>query len=69
MADSLLADLLIGRLRRDGSVPLQIQIANGIRDAVSDGTLKASAHLPSSRTLAAALGVSRITVVTAYRLA
>lgn len=66
MADSLLADLLIGRLRRDGSIPLQIQIANGIRDAVSDGTLKASARLPSSRTLAAALGVSRITVVTAY---
>lgn len=66
MADSLLADLLIGRLRRDGTVPLQIQIANGIRDAVCDGTLKASTRLPSSRTLAAALDVSRITVVTAY---
>lgn len=66
MADSLLADRLISRLRRDGSVPLQIQIANEIRDAISDGTLKASTRLPSSRTLAAALEVSRVTVVTAY---
>lgn len=66
MSDSLLADLLIGRLCRNGSVPLQVQIANGIRDAISGGTLKASTRLPSSRTLAAALEVSRITVVTAY---
>lgn len=66
MADSLLADFLIGRLRRDGAVPLQIQIASAIRDAVCDGTLKRSARLPSSRTLALALGVSRITVVMAY---
>ena len=66
MTDSLLADLLIGRLCRTGPVPLQAQIANGIRDAIADGTLKASTRLPSSRTLAAALEVSRITVVTAY---
>jgi len=66
MADSLLADLLISRLCRDGSVPLQIQIANGIRDAICEGALKASTRLPSSRTLAAALDVSRITVVRAY---
>ncbi|RQS08155.1 PLP-dependent aminotransferase family protein [Burkholderia sp. Bp8998] len=66
MADSLLADLLISRIRRDGSAPLQIQIANAIRDAISDGMLKAATRLPSSRTLAAALEVSRITVVTAY---
>ncbi|AKL98884.1 PLP-dependent aminotransferase family protein [Burkholderia pyrrocinia] len=66
MADSLLADLLISRLRRDGSASLQVQIANAIRDAISDGTLKASTRLPSSRTLAAALEVSRITVVTSY---
>ena len=66
MADSLLADLLISRLRRDGSTPLQCQIVNGIREAICDGTLKASTRLPSSRTLAAALKVSRVTVVTAY---
>jgi GntR family transcriptional regulator/MocR family aminotransferase len=66
MADSLLADLLISRLCRNGSVPLQVQIASGIRDAIADGTLKASTRLPSSRTLASALDVSRITVVTAY---
>lgn len=66
MADSLLADLLISRLCRDGAVPLQIQITNAIRDAVCGGTLKRSARLPSSRTLALALGVSRITVVAAY---
>lgn len=66
MADSLLADFLIGRLCRDGAVPLQLQITNAIRDAVCDGTLKRSARLPSSRTLASALGVSRITVVAAY---
>lgn len=66
MSDSLFEDLLISRLCRDGAVPLRIQIANVIRDAITDGTLKPSARLPSSRALAEALQVSRTTVVTAY---
>ena len=66
MADSLLADFLNSRLRRDSATPLQAQISALIRDAALDGTLKASARLPSSRVLAAALGVARVTVVNAY---
>jgi GntR family transcriptional regulator / MocR family aminotransferase len=66
MADSLLSDLLNCRLRRDSGVPLQRQISNLIRDAILDGTLRASTRMPASRTLASALGVARITVVGAY---
>lgn len=65
MADSLLADLLSATLKRDGT-SLQTQIVAGIRDAIRGGALKRSARLPSSRSLATALGVARITVVQAY---
>ncbi|MGO4327163.1 PLP-dependent aminotransferase family protein [Cupriavidus sp. 2TAF22] len=66
MADSLLSDLLNSTLRRDDDVPLQRQISNLIRDAILDGTLRASARMPASRALASALGVARVTVVNAY---
>ena len=66
MADSLLADRLIAKLSCDDGTSLQMRIVAGIRDAVLDGTLKPSARLPASRSLAAALGVARVTVVHAY---
>jgi len=53
--------------RRDEE-PLHRQIVRQIAAAIGDGTLSAGAHLPSSRSLAKILRVSRNTVVTAYDL-
>jgi len=66
MADPLLADLLVSVLQRGSGSSLQSQLTAGIRDAIRSGKLKAGARLPSSRTLAEALGVARVTVVNAY---
>ncbi len=66
MADPLLADLLVSVLRRGSGSSLQSQLTTGIRDAIRSGKLKAGARLPSSRMLAEALGVARVTVVNAY---
>ncbi len=46
--------------------PLYQQIQEGLRDEIAAGNLVAGARLPSSRLLAKDLGVSRITVTTAY---
>ncbi len=53
---------LDGRLKR----PMFRQIYDSIRDAILDGRLSKNFALPSSRDLAAELGVSRMTVVSAY---
>lgn len=53
-------------LRRDGSVPLQEQLVAFVRQSIDDGRLAAGSRLPSSRRLAARLGISRTTVVEAY---
>lgn len=53
-------------LDRHGGVTLQEQIYRYIRSRITDGTLAAGAKLPSTRDLAAALGVSRNTAVLAY---
>lgn len=66
MADSLLADMLASTLQRDGTISLQMQIYAGIRDVILGGKLKGGARLPSSRGLAEALGIARVTVVNAY---
>jgi GntR family transcriptional regulator/MocR family aminotransferase len=58
-------DLLLALERHDDH-PLHEQIERAVRDAIRDGRLKASARLPSSRGLAAELGVSRGVVTTAY---
>jgi len=59
-------DLLIG-LRRDGDLLLHEQLERELRGAIRDGRLKAGASLPSSRGLAAELGISRGVVTTAYQ--
>src|SRR3954466_4801694 len=57
---------LLLALARDGSVPLRAQLEGQLREAVGSGRLAGGVRLPSSRTLAAELGVSRGVVVEAY---
>jgi len=49
-----------------GSPPLWYQVAVGLRVAIARGRLGPGARVPSTRTLARQLGVSRTTVMTAY---
>src|SRR5215211_3359036 len=58
-------DLLV-ELERRAELPLQEQLERKLREAIRDGRLKAEARLPSSRGLAAELGVSRGVVTSAY---
>jgi GntR family transcriptional regulator / MocR family aminotransferase len=57
---------LLLRLDRESDLPLHEQIERAIRDGVREGRLAAGAPLPSSRSLAAELGVSRGVVTEAY---
>jgi GntR family transcriptional regulator/MocR family aminotransferase len=58
-------DLLV-ELERGADVPLYEQLERTLRDAIRDGRLRASTRLPSSRGLAAELGISRGVVTSAY---
>ncbi|ADB35931.1 transcriptional regulator, GntR family with aminotransferase domain protein [Kribbella flavida DSM 17836] len=58
---------LLVPLRRDSTVPLHQQVARGIRDRIRQGLLPADAVVPSTRALAADLGLSRGVVVEAYQ--
>jgi len=51
---------------RHHSAPLTGQIAGQLREALTDGRLAAGERLPSTRALAAALGVSRTVTTAAY---
>ena len=51
----------------DGDDPLNEQLAGGISRLVRQGELRSGERLPSERDLAEQLGVSRTTVVSAYR--
>src|SRR6185295_3312212 len=53
-------------LDRTAARPLFLQIARAIVDEICRGRLKPGDGLPGTRTLARALGVNRITVLTAY---
>ncbi len=53
-------------LDRRGPLPLHHQLEQGLREAVRGGRLASGTALPSSRALAAQLGVSRGIVVEAY---
>jgi GntR family transcriptional regulator/MocR family aminotransferase len=58
-------DLLV-ELDRGGEQPLHEQLERTLREAIRDGSLPAGARLPSSRGLAAELGISRGVVTSAY---
>lgn len=60
------ADLLVA-LDRSTTEPAHAQLERSIRDAVRRGGLQVGASLPSSRALAAELGLSRGVVVEAYQ--
>lgn len=62
------ADQLAARLGRwsDGNGPLYLQLAAAIASLVRTGVLRDGDRLPPERALAAALDVSRGTIVTAY---
>jgi len=51
---------------RSAAKPLYQQICDAYRDAIVEGRLRASQRLPSTRTLAAALEISRIPVLSAF---
>ena len=53
-------------LDRSGPVPMVAQITGQLRAAVAGSRLRAGERLPSSRALAASLGVSRTVVTNAY---
>ncbi len=57
---------LLVELDRTAPAPLHHQLANGLRDAIRSGRLTPHTRLPSTRVLAADLGVSRRLVVDAY---
>jgi GntR family transcriptional regulator / MocR family aminotransferase len=59
------ADLLV-RLERGATVPLRLQLERELRGAIQGGRLRHGALLPSTRVLAADLGLSRGVVVEAY---
>jgi GntR family transcriptional regulator/MocR family aminotransferase len=54
-------------LRRDLAVPFHKQLETGIRDRIRQGRLRSGMVLPSTRALAADLGLSRGVVVEAYQ--
>ncbi|CAL9372869.1 Histidinol-phosphate aminotransferase [Nocardiopsis dassonvillei] len=54
-------------LDRSGGAPLTVQLAAALRAAVTDGSLAPGERLPSSRALAAQLGVGRTVVTDAYQ--
>lgn len=53
-------------MQRFGELSLRVQLQQALRAAVFDGRLPAGTRLPSTRTLAADLGLSRGVVVDAY---
>jgi GntR family transcriptional regulator/MocR family aminotransferase len=57
---------LLVELDRAAPEPLHRQLANGLREAIRAGRLTPTTKLPSTRVLAADLGVSRRLVVDAY---
>src|SRR5262249_30867535 len=57
---------LLVELDRTAAEPLHRQLANGLRDAIRTGRLAPATRLPSTRALAADLGVSRRRLADSY---
>ena len=58
---------LLVHLRRDVTIPLHRQVESEIRRGIREGRLRSGTRLPSTRALAADLGLSRGVVVEAYQ--
>jgi len=58
----------LGILDRSSAIPLHEQLAHGLRAAVLAGRVGAGDAVPSTRALAADLGIARGTVVAAYEI-
>lgn len=58
---------MLPRIDTTSAIPLYVQIAEGFAAAVARGELPVGDRLPPERQLAESLGVSRTTVVNAYR--
>jgi len=56
----------VPQLDRTSKVPVYRQLSAALRHAVAIGSLRAGARLPSTRSLAAQLGVARSTVATVF---
>jgi len=54
------------RIDKDLSIPVYLQIANGLVNIIKQGALRPGAALPSSRKLAGMLTIHRKTVIAAY---
>jgi GntR family transcriptional regulator/MocR family aminotransferase len=65
MGESNAGNLFV-RIDPRGRAPLQTQVYANIRRAILDGVVAPGARLPSSRALAADLGISRTTTVLAF---
>lgn len=63
LSDSLLVDI---PLDRDSEEPLYQQLIRHFQMQINNGQLQAGTRLPPSRDLASALGIGRISVVSAY---
>jgi GntR family transcriptional regulator/MocR family aminotransferase len=61
-----LAPEVLLRLDRSAGEPLRVQLARELREAIRSGRLGAGERLPSSRTMAAELGISRGLVLECY---
>jgi GntR family transcriptional regulator / MocR family aminotransferase len=57
---------LLLRIDRDGAEPMRVQLERELREAIRSGRLAAGERLPSSRRLAAELGISRGLVLECY---
>jgi GntR family transcriptional regulator/MocR family aminotransferase len=53
-------------LRREAAAPLSLQVARQLQAAIEAGRVAPGTRLPSTRSLARELGVSRNTVLAAY---
>ncbi len=54
------------RVERDSDIPIYRQVYDALRHAIIDGLLRAGQRVPSTRELATELGVSRLSVLTAF---
>lgn len=55
-------------VQADAAVPMYVQLANNLTTKIQDFTLLSGTRLPPERELAEKLGISRTTIVNAYRL-